>query len=59
MNKYTIFVRRFASNQLDTAVLTITYILVIIYLMFRELVKMSKKICFIVENCNFDACVSP
>ena len=28
------------------------------YLMFRELVKMSKKFCFMVENSTFDAWVS-
>ena len=41
-----------------TVVPNITYIWVIIYLMFRELVKISKKICFIGENTTFVPWVS-
>ena len=56
VNTNTIFVRRFSSTNLYTVS---THILLIIYLMFREPVKMLIKICFIVENDTFEARVSP
>ena len=37
---------------------TCMHILVIIYIMFHELVKVSKKICFIREKCTFETWVS-
>ena len=61
-NKKAICVCRFLSNKLDSCQYSITYISVILYLMFHELVTIKIKYnrkCFSVENYTSDTCASP